>query len=82
MPQSEPDPLEESESSENVSTELDYEAIQAGHQQQIERQSFLIEIITFVIEKDESGEDVDTLMPAVHKVFKVLSEHIISPNSP
>lgn len=77
-----PDLVEETDQDSTTVSELSYEAVQSATQQSVERNSYLIEIIPFLIETDKTEVETPTFLPSPSKVFEVLFEHIISPNSP
>ncbi|MEQ9231274.1 MAG: hypothetical protein RIF46_11385 [Cyclobacteriaceae bacterium] len=76
------DLVEETEKENTIVSELSYEAVPSATQQTVERNSYLIEIIPFFTEADAPEVETPSFMPSPSRVFEVLFEHIISPNSP
>ena len=74
---------EQSDSSESATvSEMTIEAVPSAVQPSVERTSYLIETLPEI--EEPASEDVkqESFLPSPAKVFKILSEHIISPNSP
>lgn len=79
---SEPTIVDQEDQQETVLTEQSYEAVQAASQASVERNSYLIEILPdFEIQETERIE-IKHFLPSLARVFEVVFEHIISPNSP
>lgn len=71
------------EQEQTVITELEVEAMPSASQQSVERNSYLIEVIPeYSAENEEVVDAGDLFLPSPAKIFEVVSEHIISPNSP
>lgn len=62
--------------------EMTIEAVPSAVQPAVERTSYLIE--TLPKNEEPASEEVtqESFLPSPAKIFKILSEHIISPNSP
>ncbi len=69
------------EGSETIS-ELNFEAVHATAKTSIERNSYLIQILPEIEEPESEDVNEVSFLPSPAKVFKILFEHIISPNSP
>jgi len=63
-------------------SETTMEAVQASAQAPVERTSYLIEVLLPFNESKVEEAPKETFLPSPTKVFKVLFQHIISPNSP
>jgi len=63
-------------------SETSMEAVQSAGQAPVERTSYLIEVLLPFNETAAEEAPRETYLPSPTKVFKVLFQHIISPNSP
>jgi len=75
--------IDSSDSTESaIVSEVTMEAVPSAVQPSVERTSYLIETLPEI--EEPASEDVteESFLPSPAKVFKILSEHIISPNSP
>lgn len=70
------------EPTQEVVSELTYEAVPSAVQNSVERNSYLIETIPDLIDQIEEQVRDQHFLPAATKIFEVVFEHIISPNSP
>jgi len=77
------DVTEQSDSSESTTfSDLTIEAVPSAVQPTVERTSYLIEIIPEIVEPESEDVNEESFLPSPAKVFKILFEHIVSPNSP
>ena len=73
----------QSESGESATvSEVTIEAVPSAMQPSVERTSYLIETLPEIEEPATEDVTEESFLPSPAKVFKILSEHIISPNSP
>ncbi|MCP4456485.1 MAG: hypothetical protein GY816_00415 [Cytophagales bacterium] len=63
-------------------SDLTIEAVPSAVQPTVERTSYLIEIIPEIEEPESEDVNEESFLPSPAKVFKILFEHIVSPNSP
>ena len=76
------DQTEQSDSKETVVSERLVEGVQSAPQASVERNSYLIETLPEIKEIEIIDFKEFTFLPSPAKVFEVLFEHILSPNSP
>lgn len=67
---------------EQIFSELTIEAVHSAVQTPIERNSYLIETLPEIEEPKSVDVKQESYLPSPAKVFKILFECIISPNSP
>lgn len=76
------DQTEQEDSNQEIISEQTAEAVTAGAQASVERTSYLIEEILGADQVEDVSVDIDEFLPSPSKVFRIVFEHIISPNSP
>jgi hypothetical protein len=76
------DEIEEGSDEAPVTISETIEAVPSASQAPVERTSYLIEILPDFNEGKKEEAPKMVFLPSPTKVFKVLFEHIISPNSP
>ena len=67
---------------ETIVSELSYEAVPSASQEPVERTSYLIEVLPDMEVESDFHIPFDVLFSGTTKIFEVVFEHIISPNSP
>jgi len=73
---------QEENQTETQVSELKAEAVPSASQEPVERNSYLIETLPKAEEKEDDKFPFSSFIPSPSKVFEVLFEHILSPNSP
>jgi hypothetical protein len=76
------DEMEEAAEEAPVTVSETIEAVPSVSQASVERTSYLIEVLPDFNEGQKEEAPKMVFLPSPTKVFKVLFEHIISPNSP
>ena len=73
---------ESADNQETISAELNYEAVPSAVQANVERNSYLIETLLDYELQETTKVESNRFLPYPAKVFEIVFEHIISPNSP
>lgn len=76
------DQTEQQDQGEEVISEQSNDALNVGAQVSVERNSYLIEEILGIDQREDVSADIDAFIPSPSKTFRIVFEHIISPNSP
>ena len=74
--------IEQADNQDEIVSEFDFNAIQSGTKVTIERNYYLIETLPKIEEPESEDVKEESFLPSPAKFFKILFEHIISPNSP